>query len=344
MVRQDPPDGNHRCHTPTRRIGPPRSRSGHPILGPLQRWPDAADIAWVQPFDERFTPPDLTAVVTPRPGSPSAEANTMGLDRKLAIWATVLALFALTVLIPTVVTGRNLRGQVRELTSDLRSVEDRLVVVELERDSLRRSVSADVEDIRAELDDRFRDVLDSSAVIERIEGAVFTIYSGGSQGSGFGFLSFEGETWIATNYHVVDDAVQSGAKVLIVYQSATWKGTVERWDRFSDVALVKVNARLPVLTSAFEAGHPPAVGDAVLAYGSPHGLEGTATVGIVSAFRTGYIQTDAPINHGNSGGPLVNTSGEVLGLTSGVYGEGGGLGFVIDIRRLCAVLLSEKCG
>jgi putative serine protease PepD len=268
----------------------------------------------------------------------------MGLEGKIAIWATVLALMALIVLVPTLVTGRSLRGQVHELTSDLRILKDRLVVVELGRDSLRRSVSADVEDIRAEVDARLRDVIDSSAVIERIQGGVFTIYSGGSQGSGFGFLSFEGETWIATNWHVVDDAARKdGPTVLIQHEFETWEGTVERWDEFSDVALVKVDARLPVLTSAYEAGHPPAVGDAVLAYGSPHGLEGTATVGIVSAFRTGYIQTDAPINPGNSGGPLVNTSGEVLGLTTGKY-SGQGLGFVVDIRRLCAALLREKCG
>lgn len=281
--------------------------------------------------------------MAPLPVSSDAAATGMGLEGKIAIWGTVLALVALIVLVPTLVTGRSLRGQVHELTSDLRSLKDRLVVVELERDSLRQSVSADVEGIRAQVDARLRDVIDSSAVIERIQGAVFTIYSGGSQGSGFGFLSFEGETWIATNWHVVDDAARTGDTVFIQHEFETWEGTVERWDRFTDVALVKVKARLPVLTSAYEAGHPPAVGDAVLAYGSPHGLEGTATVGIVSAFRVGYIQTDAPINPGNSGGPLVNTSGEVLGLTTGKY-SGQGLGFVVDIRKLCAALLREKCG
>jgi putative serine protease PepD len=300
----------------------------------------------VQPFEQRLSSPQPAPVVAPLTAPSGAGATGIGLDRKIAIWATVLALVALVVLVPTLVTGRSLRGQVHELTSDLRTLKDRLVVVELERDSLRQSVSADVEDIRAEVDERLRDVIDSSAVIERIEGAVFTVRSGWGQGSGFGFLSFEGETWIATNYHVVDDAFQKNRHtVLVVHGDSMWKGTVVRSDKYSDVALVKVNARLPVLTSAYEAGHPPAVGDAVLAYGSPHGLEGTATVGIVSAFRTGWIQTDAPINPGNSGGPLVNTSGEVLGLTTGIFGdEGGGLGFVVDIRRLCAALLREKCG
>ena len=287
-------------------------------------------------------PEYISSGLAPKTSSDAGSA----VDRTLAVWAIMLALVALIALIPTVVTGRSLRGQVQELTSDLRAAKDRLVVVELERDSLRQSVSEDVEDIRATVDERLRDVIDSSAVIERIEGAVFTVRSGWGQGTGFGFLSFEGETWIATNYHVIDDAFRKNRPtVLVVHGDSLWKGTVVRSDEYSDVALVKVNARLPVLTSAYEADHPPAVGDAVLAYGSPHGLEGTATVGIVSAFRTGWIQTDAPINPGNSGGPLVNTSGEVLGLTTGHYGpEGGGLGFVVDIRQLCAVLLREKCG
>lgn len=296
----------------------------------------------MQPEYQLSSPPAVAA----KPGSPAAAGAGVDLNRRLAIWAVVFALVAVIALVPTVVTGRSLRGQVQELTSDLRAMKDRLVVVELERDSLRESVSTDVADVRAEVADRFRDVIDSSAVIERIEGAVFTVRSGWGQGSGFGFLSFEGETWIATNYHVIDDAFRKNRHtVLVMHGESMWRGTVVRSDEYSDVALVKVNARLPVLTSAYEAGHPPAVGDAVLAYGSPHGLEGTATVGIVSAFRTGWIQTDAPINPGNSGGPLVNTFGEVLGLTTGEYGiDGGGLGFVVDIRRLCATLLREKCG
>jgi S1-C subfamily serine protease len=72
-------------------------------------------------------------------------------------------------------------------------------------------------------------------------------------------------------------------------------------------------------------------------------LEGSATVGIVSAIRGGYIQTDAQINHGNSGGPLVNASGEVLGLTTLGYGDGSGVGFAVDIRVLCNELVVFGC-
>src|SRR5688500_9890641 len=112
-------------------------------------------------------------------------------DRTLAGWGVALALVAVIALVPALMSTQRLRGDVNELTSAIRSLEDRLTVVELERDSLRETVTADVEDIRAQVDERMRDLIDSSAVIEHIEGAVFTVRSGWGQGSGFGFLSLE---------------------------------------------------------------------------------------------------------------------------------------------------------
>jgi len=93
---------------------------------------------------------------------------------------------------------------------------------------------------------------------------------------------------------------------------ASLHGTVERWDRSLDLALIRVDDTLPVLVSAYEAGHPPAVGDAVLAYGSPYGLEGTATVGIVSSFRvwdyTPAPTTSRPTHRSIPGTPVARSS------------------------------------
>ena len=273
----------------------------------------------------------------------------MSRDRKIAVWATVLAIVAITAIVPTALNGRRLGAQVRDLTAELRSMKERVVVAEVKREGLEETVSTEVGAVREEVAERFRDILDASAVVERIDGAVFTIESERVQGTGFGIRSSGGKTWIATNQHVIDGSVR-GARVIVRSGFASLPGTVERWDRSLDLALIRVDDTLPVLVSAYEAGHPPAVGDAVLAYGSPYGLEGTATVGIVSSFRvwdyyTGadYIQTDAPINPGNSGGPLVNAYGEVLGITSSKI-PGGGIGFAIDIRDLCTSLLEGKCG
>ena len=273
----------------------------------------------------------------------------MSRDRKIAVWATVLAIVALTAIVPTALNGLRLGAQVRDLTAELRSMKERVVVAEVKREGLEETVSTEVGAVREEVAERFRDILDASAVVERIDDAVFTIESEHAQGTGFGIRSSGGKTWIATNQHVIDGSLR-GARVIVRSGFASLHGTVERWDRSLDLALIRVDDTLPVLVSAYEAGHPPAVGDAVLAYGSPYGLEGTATVGIVSSFRvwdyyTGanYIQTDAPINPGNSGGPLVNAYGEVLGITSSRM-PGGGIGFAIDIRDLCTSLLKGKCG
>lgn len=273
----------------------------------------------------------------------------MSRDRKIAVWATVLAIIALTALVPTALNGLRLGAQVRDLTAELRSMKERVVVAEVKSEGLEETVSTEVGAVREEVAERFRDILDASAVVERIDDAVFTIEGERAQGTGFGIRSSGGKTWIATNQHVIDGSVR-GARVIVRSGFASLHGTVERWDRSLDLALIRVDDTLPVLVSAYEAGHPPAVGDAVLAYGSPYGLEGTATVGIVSSFRvwdyyTGadYIQTDAPINPGNSGGPLVNAYGEVLGITSSKI-PGGGIGFAIDIRDLCTSLLKGDCG
>lgn len=273
----------------------------------------------------------------------------MSRDRKIAVRATVLAIVALTALVPTTLNGLRLGAQVRDLTAELRSMKERVVVAEVKREGLEETVSTEVGAVREEVAERFQDILDASAVVERIDDAVFTIESERAQGTGFGIRSSGGKTWIATNQHVIDGSIR-GARVIVRSGFASLHGTVERWDRSLDLALIRVDDTLPVLVSAYVAGHPPAVGDAVLAYGSPYGLEGTATVGIVSSFRvfdyfTGanYIQTDAPINPGNSGGPLVNAYGEVLGITSSRM-PGGGIGFAIDIRDLCTSLLKENCG
>jgi S1-C subfamily serine protease len=74
----------------------------------------------------------------------------------------------------------------------------------------------------------------------------------------------------------------------------------------------------------------------VLAYGSPFGLPDTVTKGIVSAVRGDYLQTDAQINHGNSGGPLLNARGEVVGITTDdLEGGGSGLGVAISMPAFC---------
>jgi len=157
-----------------------------------------------------------------------------------------------------------------------------------------------------------------------------------AQGSGF-LISPDG--LVLTNAHVVD-----GAKEVTVKLSdhSEYKAKVLGADRASDIAVLKIDAHdLP----AVQLGNSDqlAVGDYVLAIGEPFGLEETATAGIVSAKgRTlpgdGYvpfIQTDAAVNPGNSGGPLFDSSGKVVGINAQIYSNSGGyqgVAFAIPIN------------
>ncbi len=168
-------------------------------------------------------------------------------------------------------------------------------------------------------------------------------------GSGF-VLDKEGH--IVTNYHVVEGATRIEVRFS---NDDTLKATLVGSDPSTDIALLKVAASARALTPlALADSDRIEVGDPVVAIGNPFGLERTVTAGIVSAVQravtapNGYaidhvIQTDAPINHGNSGGPLLNVRGEVIGVNSqietGGSGDGNvGIGFAVPANTVKTVL------
>lgn len=187
---------------------------------------------------------------------------------------------------------------------------------------------------------------DPRQIVQRVKASVVTISAGDHLGSGFAFGRSGGQTLIVTNHHVIagpHGRVQGA--VTVQRGGDRWLGQVLSFDPEEDLALIGIPEELPLLASAHVMGHPPEVGDPVLVYGSPEGFEGTASVGIVSALRGDWIQTDAEINPGSSGGPVVNMHGEVLGVTSLAFGRGAsGLGFAIDIRRVCVLHPALTCG
>jgi len=167
-----------------------------------------------------------------------------------------------------------------------------------------------------------------------------------AQGSGF---VYDTEGHIVTNDHVVEGA--TSVKVTFA-NGATYKATVVGTDPSTDLAVIKVDAPSSVLHPLDLADSDEvAVGDGVVAIGSPFGLENTLTTGVVSALnRTldgtngysipGAIQTDAAINHGNSGGVLLNMQGDVIGVTSQIESESGGnvgIGFAIPSNTVRSV-------
>jgi S1-C subfamily serine protease len=164
---------------------------------------------------------------------------------------------------------------------------------------------------------------------------------------------------IVTNYHVV----QGAKKINVSFSNgASTKATIVGVDPSSDIAVLKVGASSRALTPLpLGNSDEMRVGDPVVAIGNPFGLDRTVTAGIVSAIQraitapNGYtidhvIQTDAAINHGNSGGPLLNRRGQVIGVNAqietGSSGNGGnvGVGFAIPsntVKNVIAQLIRE---
>jgi Trypsin-like serine proteases, typically periplasmic, contain C-terminal PDZ domain len=183
-------------------------------------------------------------------------------------------------------------------------------------------------------------------------------------GSGF-VIDKQGH--IVTNYHVV-----KGAKSIEVLFSnnVTTKATLVASDESTDLAVLKVNVSPSALTPlSFGDSSAVEVGDPVVAIGNPFGLDRTATLGIISAiynladsstaspltsptrnFPIAAIQTDAAINHGNSGGPLLNSLGQVIGVNSSIVNTGSvdqgnvGIGFAIQsntVKQAVAQILKN---
>lgn len=194
------------------------------------------------------------------------------------------------------------------------------------------------------------------AVAERLQESSVAVRVG--QGSGSGFVA-SAEGWVITNAHVVQGYRRN--RVQIRYGDGTVRqARVIAYDPSHDLAVLEPSGRPS--TRPLALGDPEAVrvGQTVLAFGSPFGLEGTLTQGIVSARRDlpgiagndvhQLIQTDAPINPGNSGGPLTNARGEVIGVNTAILSRTGGshgIGFAVPVnyvQGLLTRLRAERSG
>ena len=157
-----------------------------------------------------------------------------------------------------------------------------------------------------------------------------------AQSLGSGFI-IDPSGYVVTNNHVIEGADEVS---VTLQDNTTLKAKVVGRDESGDIALLKVKSDKPLPTVAFGDSSQSRVGDWVLAIGNPFGLGGTVTAGIVSArgrdIHQGqyddFIQTDAAINRGNSGGPLFNMSGQVIGINTAIFSPSGGsigIGFAI---------------
>ncbi len=214
------------------------------------------------------------------------------------------------------------------------SVEENQEALELELDLLKVSAGEDF-----------------SGIIEDAIKAVVAIKT--DYGSGTGFIISE-EGYIVTNAHVLADSygnLATGIKA-VTHEQKTISADFIGYDGALDIALLKINGNYEILELADSDNIQ--IGERVIAIGNPLGLQFSVSQGIVSALdRTGineipaYIQTDAPLNPGNSGGPLINTKGKVIGINNFKMSGTEGIGFALEsnyIKDTINNIAQEKLG
>lgn len=168
---------------------------------------------------------------------------------------------------------------------------------------------------------------------------------------GSGFI-IEDSGYIVTNHHVIKDADEINIKLS---DNKELPAKVIGSDPRTDLALLKVDAKKPLPYVKFGDSNQSRVGDWIIAIGNPFGLGGTVTTGIVSSksrdidmgggIVDDYIQTDAAINKGNSGGPMFNLKGEVIGVNTAIYSTSGGsvgIGFATPSNTASSIISQLK--
>jgi S1-C subfamily serine protease len=178
----------------------------------------------------------------------------------------------------------------------------------------------------------------------------FQAYTSQNLGSG---VIVNDDGFILTNYHVIS----GGRQIQVTLDDQTrYNATALDIDRSDDLALIKISPRKKLAYLPLGDSDRLQVGQKVLAIGNPFGLEGTLTTGVVSSIGRsiqanegsrleGMIQTDAAINGGNSGGPLLDSAASVIGINTAILGEKNiGIGFALPINRAKALLEDYRAG
>lgn len=226
------------------------------------------------------------------------------------------------------------------LASDRAALRADLAVMERQVDAL----SADNENVTNRLGSAEQTLKRRESGIAplaaRVLKSVFTVEASGRFGSGFVAWMDEDSTYVLTAHHVVEGTLTSN--VTLRRKGSGWQGEIAGVDPAHDLALIRMNGRPKGIEPLWQEAttKPPRPGDQLLLVGSPFGLEGSVTSGVVSRVTKREIQTDAAANPGNSGGPALDRRGRVVGVL--VAGGGQNVNFAIPIARVCAKL--RRCG
>jgi S1-C subfamily serine protease len=277
--------------------------------------------------------PTAAPKAVPKSG-PKADNDGPNVLLAIAVALLIISLLATGYM---VITVRGLNSKLADERAARSGVQDRITILE----GTMNAVQSDETAIHGLLDAQA--AADPAAIATKVQPSVYTVSTGTELGSAW-VASSDGVTAkFVTNYHVIADAWERGVKTVQVYQDegAQLTGTIEQALPDIDLALIDVTANIPALKQSSDT---PRAGSAVVVIGSPLGLGGSVTTGAVSALREqngiNFIQFSAPISPGNSGGPLVNSAGEVIGITelkSVAFGAEG-IALAIPVNQVCTRL------
>jgi S1-C subfamily serine protease len=276
--------------------------------------------------------PSPTSQSEPTRRRPARRAGLIGeASRYLAL---VLALVSLVLASVSAAVAHSAQQRAHALSSQLSSQASTLDRLRAEQAATSQAVGAVRRVLRIDMSSP-----STTATAARVLASVVTVVAGNDLGSAFALQrTSDGGTLLVTNYHVVAGLWQTGAQEVTIKQgNLSFPGTINTVRPGADLASITVERALPLLRPAHKRAVP---GEAVLVVGSPLGLSGTVTSGVVSALRNGKIQFSAPISPGNSGGPVVDSAGRVLGVAQekivGDYADA--LNFAIPVSQVCHAL------
>lgn len=179
-----------------------------------------------------------------------------------------------------------------------------------------------------------------AAIADRALRSVVTVETPWGIGTGFAIEDPTGDIFIITNYHVIESVwVTGGRTVDVVQGDDVLEARIVNVSVSNDLAAIGPVHAVPTLLVSRD---PPAVGSDIVVIGSPYGLDGTVVTGVVSALREERIQFSAPVSPGNSGGPLLDEEGVVIGVVvEKVNAQAAeGLSFAIPMDVTCRVIIA----
>lgn len=282
----------------------------------------------------RPLPPGYASRLPPVPGPGNRGRRLRNLVPLVVIAVVVLGL-VVTATVQGVLLhrqGDRLAAQQRALAAD-RAAADR---TQTQLRSLDRRTAA--------LERRTKGSINAAVVAQQVLPSVFRVRAAGSTGSAFAFGKppSRGGTTLITNYHVVADVLTGGGQTVTIQRGDTsFTARIGDTDSRRDLAVLETSAVFTPLAAASAAVRP---GAPVVVVGSPLGLADSVTAGVVSAVRPrddgsrdSFIQFDAPISPGNSGGPVVDADGNVVGVAQAKLVQAGveGISIAIPVAEAC---------